>query len=937
MIKLLDNAKKTGELKHIILLVFLLVVLCAFVYGDFLSGGKFYAYTDTGRDTYNNYLPVYSYFTDVYRSGQFSFWNFEEGLGTSVFTNSALAFDPFIIMFLPFCKQTLPYVLIYAAVLKILLAVLFFYAYLSLFAFKPYAKMIGSLLFAFNGYMVLAGQHYPAATLMVFTPVLLYMYERLALRPTRLVVVMFVFTVSALLVFCPYYAYMVCVLMPLYVVVRLFTSHRSVYKDLIIRPTVFALLGAGLGAVFVFPTLYVYLTCPRVSGSFASAPVFALDSIANYQAVASRLFSNNMAFSMNFFGYDPLLYAGLITLLLVPQCFFYGRVRDRAACAVGCLIVLACLVFPYCRIVMNGFNHVTYRWTFFVVVCAIVVGTKGVDHLIAGAGIHRKTLIATTLLLLALLAALIMRLDNVAGVTRLSDVLDYGVAGVIILLYCGLLLCVNRTGRGMKLLKLGLAVLVVVDLAWASYRIVNCRDTVSPDIIQKRQGYFDYTGDVMRYLESIDRGLYRVDRSFLSVSWRDSLAHRYKGVQAANSLNQPGYIEFNQALDIPFPIGSICNIAGFGSRQNLQTLVGVKYFLAKKGHAVPYGYERIYGTGDITVYQNMHALPLGFAYDAYIDYESFSRLENHQKDEALLKAFVPDRSKADPVHLSKLSAADLSNYCFRQDISLLPGRVDAVVHGVPDSSFENAFPEKIVIQASHESPVIDITVGPGAYALCGTALNLRMLIECDLASDAVLYWKKPGEEFAAARSLDVQLRKRLFLYNFGDVTGAINHHALQLDGAGAYDLRLLLRDVSGQIVIRNVAISARYPADMGGYVEDVLKLQGRALAIQQYGSDYLRGDIRLDHPGLLFLSIPYDEGWWATVDGRETETEKVNIGFTGIRLDAGHHTVELRYVPPWMKAGKIVSLLSAVILFLICLLQKPRRLIFNEHVESKAF
>jgi len=71
--------------------------------------------------------------------------------------------------------------------------------------------------------------------------------------------------------------------------------------------------------------------------------------------------------------------------------------------------------------------------------------------------------------------------------------------------------------------------------------------------------------------------------------------------------------------------------------------------------------------------------------------------------------------------------------------------VHAVVHGVPDSSFGNAFPEKIVIQASHESPVIDITVGPGAYALCGTALNLGMLIECDRASDAVLYWKKPGK------------------------------------------------------------------------------------------------------------------------------------------------------------------------------------------------
>ena len=124
---------------------------------------------------------------------------------------------------------------------------------------------------------------------------------------------------------------------------------------------------------------------------------------------------------------------------------------------------------------------------------------------------------------------------------------------------------------------------------------------------------------------------------------------------------------------------------------------------------------------------------------------------------------------------------------------------------------------------------------------------------------------------------------------------------------------------------------------MEAYAHDVLKLQGRALNIQQYGSDYLRGDIQMDRPGLLFFSIPYDAGWGATVDGRETETEKVNIGFTGIRLDAGHHAVELRYVPPWMKAGKIVSLLSAAVLLVIFLRLKPRRAFLNKCAQSRAF
>jgi hypothetical protein len=75
---------------------------------------------------------------------------FQEGLGNSIFSNSGFVFDPFNIIFLAFSKQTLPYAFGYIAVFKILLAGLFFYFYISCFNINPYAKLIGSLLYAFN-------------------------------------------------------------------------------------------------------------------------------------------------------------------------------------------------------------------------------------------------------------------------------------------------------------------------------------------------------------------------------------------------------------------------------------------------------------------------------------------------------------------------------------------------------------------------------------------------------------------------------------------------------------------------------------------------------------------------------------------------------------------------------------------------------------------
>lgn len=59
----------------------------------------------------------------------------------------------------------------------------------------------------------------------------------------------------------------------------------------------------------------------------------------------------------------------------------------------------------------------------------------------------------------------------------------------------------------------------------------------------------------------------------------------------------------------------------------------------------------------------------------------------------------------------------------------------------------------------------------------------------------------------------------------------------------------------------------------------------------------MKGTIDAGEGGTLFLTIPYDEGWTVTVDGKEAITRPVWKAFTGVELKAGTHTVELRYYP----------------------------------------
>jgi hypothetical protein len=84
-----------------------------------------------------------------------------------------------------------------------------------------------------------------------------------------------------------------------------------------------------------------------------------------------------------------------------------------------------------------------------------------------------------------------------------------------------------------------------------------------------------------------------------------------------------------------------------------------------------------------------------------------------------------------------------------------------------------------------------------------------------------------------------------------------------------------------------------------------------ALALETFTPNHLAGRITLDRPELLFFSIPYDEGWKASVDGRDAEIERVTFGFLGLHLAAGEHAVALTFHPPLLRAGLVVSLFCA--------------------------
>ncbi|MBK8442823.1 MAG: YfhO family protein [Sphingobacteriales bacterium] len=100
------------------------------------------------------------------------------------------------------------------------------------------------------------------------------------------------------------------------------------------------------------------------------------------------------------------------------------------------------------------------------------------------------------------------------------------------------------------------------------------------------------------------------------------------------------------------------------------------------------------------------------------------------------------------------------------------------------------------------------------------------------------------------------------------------------------------------------------------YAADVFSPLRDTLRIERHGHNFIRGTIESRAPQFLFFAIPYDKGWRATLDEEEVPLYLANVGFMGMNIPAGHHTVRLKFVPPYSFIGDIIFDV-ALILYLI--------------------
>lgn len=93
----------------------------------------------------------------------------------------------------------------------------------------------------------------------------------------------------------------------------------------------------------------------------------------------------------------------------------------------------------------------------------------------------------------------------------------------------------------------------------------------------------------------------------------------------------------------------------------------------------------------------------------------------------------------------------------------------------------------------------------------------------------------------------------------------------------------------------------------------------------EYDTNGFTAKNKQEKDGLVFFSVPYTEGWSATVNGEEAEIVKASYGFMAVRCKAGENEIVFSYVTPGIRVGAVLTGISVVTLIVYVIYFKKKK------------
>lgn len=604
----------------------------------------------------------------------------------------------------------------------------------------------------------------------------------------------------------------------------------------------------------------------------------------------------------------PLLYCGILTLLMLPIFVMAKRVpsREKIFYVGFTLLYVLIMVINPLDLIMHGFqepNCLNYRYSFIVIFLMVTMAYKGFAELEEHS--PKKVFAAGSVILALLLVAQKMEFPNFVN----ADTEDrkYGfvlnklpffwvvVFTIIAVFAVGAAVChFMKTKNKEKAAQILLAVVCIELFANGLVLILSMAFNIGWSSYSSYADYFETLRPIVDTVQDSDKTFYRSEKTTHRCT-NDNMALGIRGLSNSTStLNQ-------KAIDLIEYLGYYADChwtQNIGSTLVTDSLFGVKYVYSNVSN--DYNKESLAQNALMDLY-----------YELYTQDEYYYAYKNPY---ALGLAF----GVSDLIHDLEttlkydLSAEDGLKNPFEAQNQLL----NALLGNTEDEyiDFYTSIPLKRNVNITGVS-----TMG-SEYVSSSSSSDSEVKFKFTVEENGPLYLCLPTEY---QKSFTVKVNGEHYVSN--SIYTRI--YTLGYREAGE-ELEVSLTPDDGKIYF-NKNTDYFYTLDMEAFEEAFAELSKTSLVTDERSSDdHIYGSLTtLENNKTIMTTIPYDAGWKVYVDGKRVEAYSV-YGDSLMAFDietAGEHQIEFKYMPDIYVITGIISAFSTAIFVALIILDTRKK------------
>lgn len=917
----------------------LFIIVAFFTFFWFIVYGKTFINGDDAFAQHYPFLVKFKRFlSDIIDGNGVSLWTWDTALGSDTIGNFAFVFcDPFAFIGALFSEKYMDLGYTVSVILRLYAAGL---AMMSFLRYKKKASwqcLVGGIAYAFSAWAVMTSvRHGFFLNPLVFFPLLIMGVDKIDNEKKPLI---FVISIVLSLITSFYFAYMSALLVIVYIVIKYFieSENRKSFQDFLKRFFKFvfyAVIALLISAPIFIPVFYSLIYANKSSG--VDINIFLrLKEVLRY--IPSYLSHSDVNGN---YSYTAL---SMICIALVPAMIIDFKKKLNRLPTLMTLICAVMAAFPIFGSIFNAMSYSVGRWCYMLAFFFVWASVSALDFEKFKDSEYKKSY-RTIFAVMAILFIVALILSKVFFNVFPDKNLYIALLNMSFLFIFYIILCESekckRTSKSVLII-----ILMVVNLCIVG--LINYSPNLSNDLSKYnniKKPYKQYSRSAQRVgLKIKDDDFYRVDQienstptgctSFTRTPINESIFFGTRSIYSYISTIDDRIFDYNKAL---------CNSSGYyrrvctfsnDNRSRMNFLQGVKYFIGdnknrdlKASQYAGYDYKKYHNIDGVEVLKNKYNASLGYVFQNTISEKNFMKYDYLDREQIMMQACVV--SDAQETSSPKINENDIIldtnkiEYKIKSENGLkLNGnkiKVESTSSRLTISTSEIKNSEVyIVFKNLKKKP---LTYDQYKKSVLGDNYDSKMESN-KLDAQKISYYSYGDFEIFVSKS---NIRKRLIntegenqaFRDVKDFTANLGYY-----DSTSGDINIDFKSI-GDYTFDSIEVIA---VSQDNFDNQARKLENNRLNVTTLHDNYIKGTVNAEADGLLYLSIPYNEGWKIYIDGKEQESYVADIAFTGVDIKKGNHTVELKYRPVGFTAGLCMSAFGTVVLIIILVYKSKKR------------